>query len=157
LQVVPTAVVPTAAPPAATVPQVAAAQPPAVPTVVPPSEQAPATADLGTTVREGDLVDIAQVDVQPQPLVKGKVTLPASVTATRIGLSGEVVLRVLVNEKGGVEEVRVQRRFEPPKPVIDDACVEAVKQNRYRPAVKDGKKVKVWVTLTMQIKVQPSR
>ncbi|MCU0290624.1 MAG: TonB family protein [Thermoanaerobaculaceae bacterium] len=156
-QPAPAPVVPTVAPPAASVPQTAPTQPPVIPTEAPPSEPPPAAAGPASTVREGDLVDISQVDVQPQPLVKGKVTLPASVTATRTGLSGDVVLKVLVNEKGGVEEVRVQRRFEPPKPVIDDACVEAVKQYRYRPAMKDGQKVRVWITMTMQIKVQPSR
>ena len=113
-QPVPAAVVPTVAPPVAAVPQAAPTQPPVVPTEAPPPEPAPAAAGPASTVREGDLVDISQVDVQPQPLVKGKVTLPASVTATRTGLSGDVVLRVLINEKGGVEEVRVQRRFEPP-------------------------------------------
>lgn len=156
-QPAPAAVVPTVAPPLATAPQVAPTHLPVVPTEAPPPEPPPAAAGPASTVREGDLVDISQVDVQPQPLVKGKVTLPASVTATRTGLSGDVVLRVLINEKGGVEEVKVQRRFEPPKPAIDDACVEAVKQYRYRPAMKDGQKVRVWITMTMQIKVQPSR
>lgn len=155
-QPAPAAVVPTTAPPVATVPQAAPTQAPLVPTEAPPPEPAPAVGPA-STVREGDLVDISQVDVQPQPLVKGKVTLPASVTATRTGLSGDVVLKVLVNEKGGVDEVKVQRPFEPPKPAIDSACVEAVKQYRYRPAMKDGKKVRVWITMTMQIKVQPSR
>jgi TonB family protein len=102
-------------------------------------------------VSEGDLVDFSQVDAQPQSLVEGKVTLPRSAALAKAPASGYAILRVLVNEKGGVDEVKVLRPFQPSRPGIDEACAEAVKQNRYRPAMKDGKKVKTWITVTKQL------
>ena len=68
-----------------------------------------------------------------------------------------IAYKLLVNDKGGVDEVKVLRPFSPPNSEVDDACVQAKKQNRYRPAMKDGKKVKTWISVTMQINVQPAR
>ena len=158
LKAVPTAAVPTQVPMTAPAPQAAWTQPPVVPTVVPagstaapPPEQPPVTTGLGSAVSEGDLVDFSQVDAQPQSLVEGKVTLPRSAALAKAPASGYAILRVLVNEKGGVDEVKVLRPFQPSRPGIDEACAEAVKQNRYRPAMKDGKKVKTWITVTKQL------
>jgi TonB family protein len=155
-------VAPTAPPPAVPVqaPTLAPAAPTAVaaaPTATAPAAEVPVAAGLGTGVREGDLVDFGQLDVQPQPLVEGKVTLSRAVAGTRVPVSGYVILKVLVNEKGGVDEVTVLRAFSPPRAGIDDACVEAVKQNRYRPAMKNGQPVKTWLTVTKQIALQASR
>ncbi len=143
-----------------------ALQPTAVPTVMPASAAAPpapATAEvpvttgLGSGVREGDVVDFTQVDVQPQNLIETKVTLPRTVMLARSPISGYVILRALVNEKGGVDQAQVLRGLQPPRPEIDNACIEAAKQNRYRPATKDGKRVKTWITVTYHIVIQPPR
>lgn len=151
-----------AAPPAA--PTQAPAAPPQAPTAPPAAAPAaaataevPATTGLGSGVREGDLVDFTQVDVQPQNLVETKVTLPRTVMLARSPISGYVILRALVNEKGGVDQAQVLRGLQPPRPEIDKACIEAAKQNRYRPAMKDGKRVKTWITVTYHIVIQPPR
>ncbi len=151
-----------AAPPAA--PTQAPAAPPQAPTAAPAAAPAahataevPATTGLGFGVREGDLVDFTQVDVQPQNLVETKVTLPRTVMLARSPISGYVILRALVNEKGGVDQAQVLRGLQPPRPEIDKACIEAAKQNRYRPAMKDGKRVKTWITVTYHIVIQPPR
>jgi TonB family protein len=68
-----------------------------------------------------------------------------------------VILRALVNEKGGVDQAQVLRGLQPPRPEIDNACIEAAKQNRYRPATKDGTRVKTWITVTYHIVIQPPR
>jgi TonB family protein len=149
---------PTAPPPAPAVPVQVPTLAPAVPTaaaaaptVAAPAAEVPVTAGLGTGVREGDLVDFGQLDVQPHPLVEGKVTLSPTVAKSRVPFSGYVILKVLVNEKGGVDEVTVLRGFSPPRVGIDEACVEAVKQNRYRPAMKSGQPVKTWLTVTIAL------
>jgi TonB family protein len=162
---VPTAVpAPVAAPPTAATqapapaaaPQVATA-PPAAPTPAPATAEVPVTTGLGSGVREGDLVDFTQVDVPPQNLVETKVTLPRTTMLTRSPVSGYVILRVLVNEKGGVDQAQVLRGLQPPRPEIDNACIEAARQNRYRPAMKDGKQVKTWITVTYHTVIQPPR
>ncbi len=110
-----------------------------------PAGQAPLT--TGSGVVEGDLVDVTEVDVAPQILVETKVTLPQVVARTP--LSGYVTLRVLVNEKGGVDDVAVLHGFSPPKSGVDEACIKAVKQRRYKPAMKNGQRVKTWITLKL--------
>ncbi len=146
------AIAPTPMPPAPLVPlAVAAAGPapaaaaPATPTAAAPVGQAPST--TGSGVVEGDLVDLTEVDVPPQTMVETKVTLPR--VAARTPLSGYVILRVLVNEKGGVDDVAVLRGFSPPTSGVDEACVRAVKQRRYKPAMKGGQRVKTWLTVKL--------
>ena len=102
-------------------------------------------------------MEFTQLDKRPEILVESKVVLPREVTMTRMGLNGNVILSLLVNEKGGVADVKVLRAFSPANTAVDDACVQAKRQNRYRPAMKDGKKVKTWISVTMQINVQPAR
>ncbi|MCJ7441232.1 MAG: TonB family protein, partial [Thermoanaerobaculaceae bacterium] len=146
------AIDPTPMPPAPMVPLAVAAAGPApaaaAPAALPAAarvSQAPST--TGSGVVEGDLVDLTEVDVPPQTLVDTKVTLPRD--AARAPLSGYVILRVLVNEKGGVDDVAVLRGFSPPRPGIDEACVNAVKQRRYKPAMKNGQRVKTWLTVKL--------
>ncbi len=102
-------------------------------------------------------MDFTQVDVQPQNLVAPTPTLPRMALLGRSAINGYVILKVLVNEKGGVDDVQVLRSLQPPQPQIDTACIEAAKQNRYRPAMKEGKRVKTWVTVTYKIAIQPAR
>jgi hypothetical protein len=40
---------------------------------------------------------------------------------------------------------------------VDEACMEAVKKYRFKPAVKDGIKVKTWYTVTVPVTVRPVR
>jgi TonB family protein len=119
----------------------------AVPAVATPARNVPVEPGPETSVHEGDLVDAAEVDVPPQTLVETKVELPLALARTP--LSGYVILDVLVNEKGGVDDVKMVHAFAPPAPAVDRACIEAVKKNRYKPAMKGGKAVKTWMTVRM--------
>ncbi len=152
----PATTAPTAAPvvPTQPPPVVAAAAP--TPNAA-PAEQAPVSSGLGGGVSDGDLVDFTQVDAQPQSLVQAKVVVPRTAVLAKTPASGYVILKVLVNEKGGVDDATVLRPFQPPRPAVDDACIEAAKQNRYRPAMKDGHKVKTWITVTYQLQLLPTR
>jgi TonB family protein len=144
-----TATYPTASPTAMAVMTPTSAPIPAmaVPAVATPARNVAVAPGPETDVHEGDLVDAADVDVPPQTLVETKVELPLSLA--RAPLSGYVILDVLVNEKGGVGDVKVVHAFAPPMPAVDRACIEAVKKNRYKPAMKGGKAVKTWMTVRM--------
>lgn len=160
----PTAVaerVPTAAPAQSTV-VAAALEPTAVPvvpvaTVAPTPEPASAPVAAapgiglgGADVREGDFVDYTQLDTPPEILVKESVVLPR--TVQRIGQgSGTVILKALVNHQGAVEQVEVLRGFPVPRYGIDEACIEAVKKYRFKPATKNGLRVKTHTTVTLPI------
>jgi eukaryotic-like serine/threonine-protein kinase len=144
--------VPTAAAPAAVV---AAASEPTMPpklevspTAVPP--EVAAAAPTGQ-VHEGDYVDFANVDVRPLELIKVPPVLPRSALMMAHGGKGIVILSALVNEKGGVDSVEVMRGFPVQHVGVDEACSDAVKQYRYRPASKGGVAVKTKVTVAMQV------
>jgi TonB family protein len=167
-QVAPTAVavVPTSAPVVPTaVPQPTAA-PKAVATRAPERAEAVTPTAVGvtasltptrsaTTVREGDLVDFTQIDTAPEVLIDARPTL--SRTAARSRARGVVIVSVLVDEKGLVDSVKVLRGFPTPRLGVDEACVEAAKQYRFRPATKDGVNVKTWYTLTFGIDLSKTR
>ncbi len=140
---------PTSAPPAAE--PTAVQVPPASSTQAPTTVPAVPGAGLGTAVREGDLVDPTQVDVPPQKLVEAKVVLPRVALESFSAASGVVILQALVTEKGAVDQVKVLRGFPVQRLGVDEACIDAVKQSRYKPAMKDGVRVKTWITVTFRV------
>ncbi len=157
--VVPSPELPTPTPrPAATVTAaptaVATEAPHALPTEA-PAPVAAATPEPGT-VREGDYVPFPQVDTPPQELVTQKPQLPRAALIAKSG-QGMVILRATVNERGTVEAVEVLRGFPTQGLGIDEACVAAVKQYRYKPATKGGVKVKTEVTVTIRVDLTRTR
>lgn len=101
------------------------------------------------TVREGDLVEVP--DVWPEPIVTPKPAYPPLAARQRQG--GTVFLKVLVDENGVVRDVQVLRGIKPDLG-LDAAAVAAVKNWRYKPATKDGVKVKTWFTQPIAFKPQ---
>lgn len=114
------------------------------PTPVPVVAQAPAP-----PVREGDLVEIP--DVWPEPVMTPKPAYPPLAARQRQG--GTVILSVLVDENGVVQDVRVLRGIRPDLG-LDAAAVAAVRNWRYKPAIKDGVRVKTWFTQPIPFKPQ---
>jgi len=145
--------VPSAAPAVATTAPSVSTVPTAVPTSSPTRapEAAPVASTSGGAVHEGDLVDFGDLDTPPQKLVEGKVTLPRSATGFRSLAPESVILQALVNEKGAVDQVRVVRGFSMKRLGIDEACEDALKQYRYKPAMKNGVRVKTWITISFKI------
>lgn len=120
-------------------------QPPRpTPTPAPAIAQAPVP-----SVKEGDLVDLP--DVWPEPIVMPKPAYPPLAARQRQG--GTVILSVLVDENGVVRDVKVLRGVKPDLG-LDAAAVAAVKNWRYKPATKDGVKVKTWFTQPIPFKPQ---
>jgi len=103
------------------------------------------------TVKEGDLVPIQEVDSEPTVVSTVKPEVTALARSRRIG--GTVVLRVLVNEKGRVEEVEILRDTSP-KMGLAESSKAAVEKWTWNPAVKDGKKVRTWTTVQIPFLVQ---
>jgi len=113
---------------------------------------APAAAvqpETRATTVAGALVDIAEVDSPPATLTR---KLPVySMQARQMRLQGTVVLKVLVNERGSVEQVVVVNGVAGAD--LNDSAVKAARQWTYRPAVKDGVPVKVWTTEQVTFKI----
>lgn len=127
--------------PAPTRPAVAAPAPPAV----------PALGLGGPAVRAGDMVDRTQVDVAPQVIKEEPVRLSRAATQARVRTAATVILEVLVDHTGVVQDVRVLRGFPTPGLGVDESCVEAARKFRFRPASKAGVPVKTWATVTMNV------
>jgi protein TonB len=71
--------------------------------------------------------------------------------ARRAGVQGVVVLEAIIDERGNVSNVRVLRGL----PMgLDREAVEAVQQWKYRPALLNGRPVRVYMTLTAQFTIQ---
>ena len=102
----------------------------------------------------GDGVGVAPVDVtgdmvRPALLVKVEPAYPLS--ARRAGLGGRVTLRAVIAEDGSVVSVEV---FASTNPLFDEAAVEAVRKWRYRPALMNGRPVRVYFSVVVSFLVR---
>ncbi|TAM50780.1 MAG: TonB family protein, partial [Acidobacteria bacterium] len=113
---------------------------PATPTVAP--THAPLVA-AQPAVKVGDLVEMGSDVVPPEPIYSPKPAYPP--LAERQRISGTVLLAVLVDENGSVRDVQVLRPITPDLG-LSAAAVAAARTWRYKPATKDGVRVKVRIT-----------
>lgn len=135
-------------PPATTPPPAGTEQqPPAADNQQPPVE--PAAAPAAT--KEGDLVELSSDVVKPEVLSKVNPAYPAVASAKKI--EGTVILSLLISEKGDVSDVKLLRAAGGASG-LNEAAMAAVKKWKFRPAVKDGKRVKVWMTYPIVFKLQ---
>lgn len=70
--------------------------------------------------------------------------------ARKARIEGAVALTIFVEEDGGVREARVERRLDKG---LDQKAIEAVRQWRFRPRIKDGKPVRAQVTVEMNFRL----
>jgi TonB family protein len=72
--------------------------------------------------------------------------------ARRLGVQGTVVLQVLVDEQGNVEDVQV---LEPISQTvgINEAAVAVARGARYKPGTRNGDRVKMWTRLRVPFKL----
>jgi len=68
--------------------------------------------------------------------------------AEKKGLEGTVGLRVLVTDKGTVDKVEVETSSGHPQ--MDEAAIKAAQKTRFRPAIKDGQRVAMWINYPIQ-------
>ncbi|HYI07789.1 MAG TPA: TonB family protein [Thermoanaerobaculia bacterium] len=109
-----------------------------------PAQAAPARA------REGDLVPTGTEGLTPPRVVRrGTVTYPTIARSQRV--QGTVLTSVLVSETGQVLEVRILRglnRFG-----MDEAAEQAMRRSTFAPAMKDGVRVRSWITVPVDFKL----
>ena len=97
----------------------------------------------------GDVQDVVMsedsVDDPPRPLSQTPPVYPER--ARKKGISGDVLLSLLIDATGSVGEVRVVESS--PAGVFDEAAVSAVKRWRFQPAMYEGRPVAIRVTLPL--------
>jgi TonB family protein len=136
--------------PAAVSPTVSAPKPIVIPPPPSPVSPRPAPAQSAVpapappAVKRGDLVALTEVDRPPEIASVVKPEYPP--VARSVRASGTVVLSVLVDETGRVEDVRTIREAGGSSG-LTQAAQKAVRLWTFRPAVKNGVNVKTWMTV----------
>jgi TonB family protein len=96
---------------------------------------------VSAQIKEGDLISLNEVDRQPELVRRVNPRMPS--IAKRLRIKGVVIVNVLISENGDVLDVKVLK--EPKKKIgFSKEAVKAIKQWKFKPALKNGKKVKVW-------------
>lgn len=80
------------------------------------------------------------VDQPPRPVAQSPIPYPARAKAQ--GITGYVMLSVLIGPTGQVEQVRVLES--QPAGLFDDAAIAGVQRWRFEPASYRGESVRVW-------------
>jgi TonB family protein len=127
---------------APTVPQPSAAIAQTQPSTPQPQPQ-PAAAP---TVREGDVVDMNELDATPRIVRAVSPAYPPIALSQRIQTT--IFVSVLISERGDVADVKVlkgDKRFG-----FEDAALRAVRAIRFTPPTKDGKRVKTWFAIPIK-------
>jgi len=102
-------------------------------------------------VKEGDMVDMTPDVVKPELVSRANPDYPPAARAKRI--EGTVILSVLVSERGDVADIKVLRGAGGSSG-LNEAASAAVRKWKFRPAVKEGKRVRVWVSYPIVFKLQ---
>jgi protein TonB len=89
----------------------------------------------------GALVELDEVDSRPVGVQQPAPEYPA--VARRLQQHGSVYLRLLIDERGRVAAVEVTGGDAGPR--LTKTATDAVRRWRYRAAIKDGVRVKVWM------------
>lgn len=97
-----------------------------------------------------DGVEMSQLDNPLIPLSQIPPIYP--MRAKRLGLSGSVKLRFMVNEQGLVENITVVESH--PEGVFDNSAIQCVKQWRFRPGTLEGVPVRVWAELPISFQLE---
>lgn len=113
-----------------------------------PEPEKPEPKKQDTSVGEGALVPLQSIDVGP---VLVKSVAPRYDWEKALWVQEKVVVNMLISEKGDVEEAVIIGGAKMPKN-IRQAVLRAIKQWKFKPAIKDGKKVKVWKPFVIRIK-----
>lgn len=130
---------------------------PAPPVQQPPQAETPAETRPAppqpavVRVREGDLVPPGTEGLTPPRLTRrGTVNYPPLARAQRV--QGTVITNVLVSETGQILEVRIIRGINMPVG-LNEAAVQTMRRSAFSPAMKDGVRVKSWVTVPIEFKL----
>lgn len=114
-----------------------------------PADAQPTPAQPAAT-KDGDLVELSSDVVKPEVLSKTNPAYPQVAEAKKI--EGTVILSLLISEKGEVSDVKLLRGAGGASG-LNEAAMAAVRKWKFRPAVKDGKRVKVWMTYPIVFKL----
>ncbi len=96
------------------------------------------------------IVPLDQVDVKP--ILKSEAPVAQEEYASKLakGTALTVIVRALIDLDGSVSRIEVLRSSESDD--IDQAAVQKIKQSIFSPALKNGKPVRVWMTMPVEFR-----
>jgi TonB family protein len=128
-----------------------------VPTPVQPAPEPVAetrptpTTSAAERAHEGDLVPAGTEGLTPPRVTRrGNATYPQVARMQKI--EGTVITSVLVSETGQVLQVRILRGVNRPVG-LNEAAEQAMRRSTFAPAMKDGVRVRSWVTVPVEFKL----
>ena len=89
---------------------------------------------------------------QPSPLY-GEMPIAYPLQLWDQDMEGETLLRVRVNDTGGVDSVEVLESSGHPS--FDSAAVDGARDLRFRPARRNGKRIDVWAKVPVHFSKRP--
>ena len=71
---------------------------------------------------------------------------------------GVAIFEALIDESGNVRDIRAIRKpkFDPPCPEFEESIRAAMSKWTYKPAMRNGKRTAVYLTVTVNIQLGPS-
>jgi len=139
--------------PAATTTQPATQTPaPAQTTATQAAEPQPAPAQPAVArAKEGDLIPTGTPGLVPPRMVRRAIiTYPPMARAQKV--EGTVITNVLVSESGRVLDVKILRGVGR-SGALNEAAEQAMRRSSFAPAMKDGVRVKSWLTVPVEFKL----
>lgn len=103
--------------------------------------------DVDLEEEEEEIVEIWRVEKQPEPVNNPAPEYPE--IARKAGITGQVVVEVLVNKEGKVEAIGNVHGNE----VFHEAAKKAAAKWTFTPAIQNDKPVKVWVSLPFRFQL----
>ena len=125
-----------------------------MPTSLPPA--APTLIAAGSDTRAGEPakeLTFAEVDTEPKIIADSRVQPAYPESARSAGVSGPVVLELVIDEDGKVRDLKVVKSPNGDA-ALARAAEEAVKQWRYEPATVDGQAVAVLAKITVKFRLE---
>jgi protein TonB len=99
-------------------------------------------------VQLGDLVQPGTPGASPPALVsRPQPSYPP--LAKQMRIEGDVIVEVLVDENGAVTNSRIAKSV----PQLDSSAMAAARSAKFRPATKDGVRVKMWFRLNFPFRM----
>ncbi len=100
-------------------------------------------------LKTGDLLPLSIVDKKPVLITKPVIRLPMKARLARIK-TFRFSAMLLIDENGNVSKIRLLVKKDPYG--ITDSAIKKINTLKFKPAEKEGKKVKVWMPFSILIK-----
>ena len=98
------------------------------------------------------IVEFSECDVPPAFATRPKPVYPEQARIKEI--SGNVFVRVLIDEQGRVVKTGIVKRVPADTNVFDKVAMDYIMSARFSPGEQNGKKVKVWMTIPVRFLLQ---